>query len=590
MAIRYDPLLTAGLARDIESRLLGRRVEEFLLCPDGREAWLRFAPESDMAPGSPADTSESASGVGSLGLMLHPEHGFAVHLPGEPRVGAGPLRRTTFRRLYLTSVGAPPDERLLVLDLAGRGAERGHGRPPAYRLFVELQTNQWNVILARGADERIEEVLWPRVAGERILHRGRSYTPPSGARDWASALPDSTRWEERLVASAPGERRRILLRSVAWTSSLNVDWILGDAAHSDDAGELSAALSRYRELRAAEPQAWLLPIGNRLQPYVAPIREGAVRCESLLEAMRTAAERADAWSQGEEDRPRAPAGAHEAGEARRLQHELRRRLRRLRRRGAALRRQLEGDPAAELRDLANLLLARKDEVPRGAASVSLTGFDGRDVQIELDPRLDAIRNAERLYDRASRRERAARKIPKRVRDTQRRIREIEAGLEALEKTGPSEVLWELAGGRKATAATSGGRGAPLQLPYRVFRSSSGREIRVGRSSRANDELTFHHASPEDIWLHARQAAGAHVILRWDRRDQNPPTGDLTEAAVLAALHSEARHSGMVAVDWTRRKYVRKPRKAPAGAVVPERVSTLFVEPDSTVAHRLTVEE
>jgi predicted ribosome quality control (RQC) complex YloA/Tae2 family protein len=307
--------------------------------------------------------------------------------------------------------------------------------------------------------------------------------------------------------------------------------------------------------------------------------------------MRTAAERDDAWAHGQAAPSRVVAGGgDDAGEARWLDHELRKRLRRLRRRGAALRRQLEGDPAAKLRDLANLLLARKNEVPRGAASVSLTGFDGRDVRIALDPRLDAIRNAERLYDRASRRERAAREIPRRIRDTERRIRELEAGLEALSETGPSEVLWELAGGREATGAASGGHGAPPQLPYRVFRSSSGREIRVGRSSRANDELTFHHASPDDIWLHARQAAGAHVILRWDRRDQNPPPGDLTEAAVLAALHSEARHSGMVAVDWTRRKYVRKPRKAPAGAVVPERVSTLFVEPDATVAARLSVKD
>ena len=127
-------------------------------------------------------------------------------------------------------------------------------------------------------------------------------------------------------------------------------------------------------------------------------------------------------------------------------------------------------------------------------------------------------------------------------------------------------------------------------PYRRYRSSGGLEIRVGRSSRTNDALTFRHSAPDDIWLHASQAPGAHVILRWQKRDQNPPLADLTEAAALAALHSEARHSGMVAVDWTRRKYVRKPRKAAAGAVIPERVSTIFVEPDPAVAARLSVDD
>jgi predicted ribosome quality control (RQC) complex YloA/Tae2 family protein len=86
------------------------------------------------------------------------------------------------------------------------------------------------------------------------------------------------------------------------------------------------------------------------------------------------------------------------------------------------------------------------------------------------------------------------------------------------------------------------------------------------------------------------AAGAHVILRWQDRTANPPARDLHEAAVLAALHSRARTSGTVPVDWTRRKYVRKPRKAPPGAVVPDRVSTLFVEPDPALAARLAADQ
>src|SRR5690606_5429719 len=100
------------------------------------------------------------------------------------------------------------------------------------------------------------------------------------------------------------------------------------------------------------------------------------------------------------------------------------------------------------------------------------------------------------------------------------------------------------------------------------------------------ELTFRHSSPGDIWLHARDVAGAHVILRWNRPDENPPSGAIAEAAVLAALHSRARTSGVVAVDWTRRKYVRKPRRAPPGAVLPERVRTVFVEPDAAVEERM----
>ena len=79
------------------------------------------------------------------------------------------------------------------------------------------------------------------------------------------------------------------------------------------------------------------------------------------------------------------------------------------------------------------------------------------------------------------------------------------------------------------------------------------------------------------------------MLRW-HGEENPPAQDLAEAAVLAALHSRARGSGSVPVDWTRRKYVRKPRKAPAGTVTVERARTLFVEPDPAVAERLREEQ
>jgi len=262
-------------------------------------------------------------------------------------------------------------------------------------------------------------------------------------------------------------------------------------------------------------------------------------------------------------------------------------------RRAALQRQLEGESADDLRNIGHLLLSRQRDVPKGVESVSLEGFDGSETDVRLDPRLDAIQNAERFYDRARRRERAARKIPGRLKLTTDRILSLEAGLETLRSTGPSDELWDLLGGEPEHGRV--GRGArrtadDSPLPYRRYRSSGGLEIRVGRSSRANDSLTFRHSAPEDIWLHARQAAGAHVILRWERRDQNPPLADLTEAALLAALHSEARHSGMVAVDWTRRKYVRKPRKVAPGAVIPERVSTLFVEPDAAVAARLSLDD
>jgi predicted ribosome quality control (RQC) complex YloA/Tae2 family protein len=115
------------------------------------------------------------------------------------------------------------------------------------------------------------------------------------------------------------------------------------------------------------------------------------------------------------------------------------------------------------------------------------------------------------------------------------------------------------------------------------------EVRVGRGSKANDQPTFKHSAPNDVWLHARHSSGAHVVLRWNG-GETPPARDLEQAANLAALHSKARTSGSVPVDWTRRKYVRKPRKAPPGSVQLDRAKTLFVEPEPSLLDRLKKRE
>ncbi len=122
-------------------------------------------------------------------------------------------------------------------------------------------------------------------------------------------------------------------------------------------------------------------------------------------------------------------------------------------------------------------------------------------------------------------------------------------------------------------------------PFRTYRSSGGLEIWVGRGAASNDALTFHESSPRDVWLHARDSAGAHVILRWTR-DEPPPARDLEEAAILAAWHSKSRGSALVPVDWTRRRYVRKPRGGAPGLALVQQSKTIFVKPDERVERRL----
>jgi len=248
-----------------------------------------------------------------------------------------------------------------------------------------------------------------------------------------------------------------------------------------------------------------------------------------------------------------------------------------------------GPDPEELRGLANLLLARLGEVPKGASRTELTGFEGEPVVIPLDPSKTPQENAADLYREAGRVDRARERLPLLLETVRKKVEDLEVLRDDLLQGNvtPEEAETRIPGKAKTTGRP--GRPEEERRPYLRFRSSGGLEIRVGRGSGDNDALTFRHSRPEDIWLHAREVSGAHVILRWSG-PEGPPARDLTEAAVLAAVHSRARGSGVIPVDWTRRKHVRKPRKAHPGTVIPQETQTIFVEPDPELPKRLRWED
>ena len=411
--------------------------------------------------------------------------------------------------------------------------------------MAELLTNQWNLLVAEetGADGtkeagrwRIRAALWPREAGGRDLRGGRPYRPPSfpgGPRRWRDAAPDEDAWRTLLADVEPGRRAGVLLREAAWTSGLTAPWILGEAATVD----LQAARGRYLSLLGLAavpgapappegPAAWLLPGDGASQPY--PVRLGRPHAEpahSLLVAFARAAA-AGRWAPptaggpGPAAEETGPGGREEAApatdpEVLRLEAALLAGTERAERRAAALEREIEeGADAERLREDANLILARLPQIRRGAGRIALEGFEGEPREIELDPKLSAAENAERLYALAARRERAARRLPDVLGQTRARVEALRAGLGTLAASGPSEALWELAGGRpEEPGRKRDGDGS--RLPYRRYVSSGGLEIRVGRGAKQNDELTFHHSHTEDI--SAPRPAGA-------RRPRHPALG------------------------------------------------------------------
>ena len=119
-----------------------------------------------------------------------------------------------------------------------------------------------------------------------------------------------------------------------------------------------------------------------------------------------------------------------------------------------------------------------------------------------------------------------------------------------------------------------------------FLSPDGIALLVGKNNRQNDALTL-RADGEQYWLHVKNIPGSHVIV--DYRGE-PPAGTLFAAAQLAAYYSKARQSASVPVDYTPRKFVKKPSGARAGMVIYTTNRTLYVTPDEAYVKRLKREE
>lgn len=531
----WDPCLARAVAAELHGRLKGARARALSFRRDDRQvvAYFRDA---------------------TLAADLSPQRGVVVLEPAtEPDGDAEPLPAV------LAEVKALWDERVLVMRF-----RRVRGRKPNPSLILELATNRRNAILADGPDLRVRKRL--RSVKGRPLRIGQPWAPPGGgAADGARREVDEAGWRGLAEGPGEGDARAALLANVAYTSGLNVGALL-------DAPGVEEGFRLWRRMASgAEVSPHLLHRGAAVQPY--PWRLGGGRAEavdSLLEAMA----RISAMG----DDARSPS----AGRAARLLAAESRRLKRLLKR---LRSQLEKTGAADrLREEGALVLSSLHLIEPGASEVTLSGFDGRRHRIRLDPRHRPQDHADALFRRAGRLERGAATLRRRILAAEEELARIAALRERRQRGELSPG--ELDALAPASPEPSRSRPSRPSLPYRSHTSSGGLEIRVGRGARHNDDLTFRHSRPMDVWLHARHAAGAHVILRWTHADR-PPATDLEEAAVLAANHSGARASGTVPVDWTRRKWVRKPRGAPPGTVVPDRVRTVFVAPDPSLAERLS---
>lgn len=243
----------------------------------------------------------------------------------------------------------------------------------------------------------------------------------------------------------------------------------------------------------------------------------------------------------------------------------------------------DGDQQKRLGDL---LLANLSTARRMGNRVVLIDYFAHDqalIDVEIDENLSLQDEAARRFALYSRSKRAVHQIGLRLETVRAEVARLESRLATLEEIIARRDDAALATFNNRDSVPSASARGPKKKPEkkipgtRRYLSSDGFEILVGRAARDNDHLTFKVAKPNDLWLHAADYGGSHVVVRNSTRKEIPHR-TIIEAAQLAAQFSQARKDPKVDVHYTERKFLSKPKGSAPGLVRLTRFKNITVAP------------
>ena len=247
-----------------------------------------------------------------------------------------------------------------------------------------------------------------------------------------------------------------------------------------------------------------------------------------------------------------------------------------------------GNPEGHKR-IGDLLLANIATAVRDGNKVRISDYyaDGAPtIEIEVDENQSLQDEATNRFRQYTKAKHAAEEIAARLKQVddesaalQTRLQQLdqiiesrdEAALESFEKPAPAPKT-PVKKSSKAQKLTG----------VRRYLSTDGYEILVGRAARDNDNLTFRIAQPNDMWMHAGDYPGSHVVVRNPTRKEIPQR-TIIEAAQLAGKFSQASEDAKVVVHYTERKFLSKPKGGAPGLVRLSRFRSITVEPKESVA-------
>ncbi len=231
-------------------------------------------------------------------------------------------------------------------------------------------------------------------------------------------------------------------------------------------------------------------------------------------------------------------------------------------------------------EIANIIMAHLHELQGKTGSVFLNDFyNETTIQIKLKVGVSPQQLAETYYRKAKNEGIQSTKIQENINAKQEQIASVEKQLALLEQVSNYKQLKNFAKIHEPSIAK---QDSEKMLPYHLY-EVEGYSIMIGKNARANDELTQKIARKNDLWLHARDVAGSHVVVR-HKPQANFPKTVIEKAASYAAYFSKRKNDTLCPVIVTEKKFVRKKKGTPPGQVVVEREEVVMIKPCNPAKH------
>lgn len=471
-----------------------------------------------------------------------------------------------------------PWERVLDMQFARRPGEAA-----LWHLYVEIMGKYSNVILTN--QENLIVTAAHQVSSQqssvRPIQTGQPYEVPPALTDPAPCLSEAqARWRER-ISLVPGSLKRNILKSYRGLSSTLIASMAQAAELDPDQSTDSLSDRDWQQLFDCW-QTWLRALDQqRFQP--GWLTQGyTVMGWGTVESVKSVQELLNRYYTDQLNQQEFSQLRHQ------ISQKLSNILKKLNVKAQDFQTRLQqSDQADDYREQADLLMAHLHEWQPGMKAIALADFTTEQpVTIPLNPEKNAVQNAQALYKRHQKLKRSRAALIPLLEEVQAEIaylEQVEVAISHPEQYQTPDDLLSLAEIRdeliqqKYLEAPDRRSSAPPSTDFRRQQTPGGHEILIGRNNRQNDQLTFRLAGDYDLWFHAQEIPGSHVLLRLQAGDV-PDEADLQFTADLTAYYSRARQSEQVPVIYTEPKHVYKPKGAKPGIAIYKNERVIWGQP------------